>query len=128
MYISIEQALGIYDELFKAYIGENGYGGNTAEIYTYRLLPDSPIYTQTWASIKPGDFSWEETLSLEKKAAQALLDIIDIFILHNNCTVTVEDPEVAVSDTFISSGTWLENVLKDKYRFAHRIHVRVQKL
>jgi len=40
--ISIAQALGFWSELWKAYYGENGYGGNTAEIYAYTLMPHSP--------------------------------------------------------------------------------------
>jgi hypothetical protein len=120
MYISIEQAVGIYDELFKACIGRNRYGGDTAEIYTYRLLPYDGIYSRNWMDAKPGDPFWEDYLLLEHKAARSLVDIIDMFRTHNECEVTVED------DTgFIDYTVWVENVLKNKYRFAHRIHVRV---
>ena len=40
--ISMVQALDIWSELWKAYYGDNGYGGNEAEIYLYRVSPESP--------------------------------------------------------------------------------------
>ena len=40
--ISIDQALDVWSELEAAYYGENGYGGNTAELYVYRLMPRAP--------------------------------------------------------------------------------------
>src|SRR5271168_2332059 len=46
--ISVPQALDVYDDLVKAYYGENGYGGNVAEIYCYRLLPRNPTAEAAW--------------------------------------------------------------------------------
>lgn len=36
------QALSIWSELEQAYYGDNAYGGDTAEIYAYRLQPADP--------------------------------------------------------------------------------------
>lgn len=44
MYISTAQALTIYDELLKASYGDNSYGGDTAEIYLYTMIPHRPSY------------------------------------------------------------------------------------
>jgi hypothetical protein len=36
--LSIQQELLVWSELTAAYYGENKYGGDTAEIYAYRLM------------------------------------------------------------------------------------------
>ena len=40
--ISIDQALDVWSEFVDAYYGKNSYGGDTAEIYIYRLMPRTP--------------------------------------------------------------------------------------
>ena len=40
--LSMLQAIGIWDDLVEAYHGVNGFGGNTAEIYGYRLSERCP--------------------------------------------------------------------------------------
>src|SRR5262249_25383349 len=40
--LSMAQALLIWSELMDAYHGKNGFGGDTAEIYMYRLMPYDP--------------------------------------------------------------------------------------
>lgn len=40
--LSMLQALGIWDDLLEAYHGVNRYGGDTAEIYGYRLSERCP--------------------------------------------------------------------------------------
>lgn len=40
--LSMPQALSIWTDLVKAEFGKHGFGGNTAEIYAYRLQPCNP--------------------------------------------------------------------------------------
>lgn len=40
--LSMLQAIDIWDDLLEAYYGVNGYGGNIAEIYGYRLSERNP--------------------------------------------------------------------------------------
>jgi hypothetical protein len=40
--MSVRQILSVWSDLVDAYYGKNGYGGDTAEIYAYRLLRDNP--------------------------------------------------------------------------------------
>ena len=40
--VSVDQWLGVWNELVRAYYGHNGYGGNTAEIYSHTLQLNSP--------------------------------------------------------------------------------------
>jgi hypothetical protein len=115
MNISIEQALKLYDELFRAYSKTNGFGGNEAEIYTYTLLPNSPAY-HNWAKTKPGDLFYTDIIEMEHKAARSLIEIIEIFKSRNPCSVIIdEEPYDA----------WLEEVIANRNRFCHRVHVRV---
>lgn len=37
--LSMRQVVDVWSDLTDAYYGRNGYGGNTAEVYIYRLLP-----------------------------------------------------------------------------------------
>jgi hypothetical protein len=126
MYLSIEQALGIYDELIDCYHNKNGYGGDTAEIYTYRFLPMSSTYSQSWSKEK--SMFEEDILSMEKKAAKSLKEIIDIFIERYPSKVFVNAFADAVPIPF---NTWFRKVLSvksmtDYNRFSHRIHVKVK--
>jgi len=39
--LPFDQALGVWHDLEQALAGKNGYGGDVAEIYAYRLMPPS---------------------------------------------------------------------------------------
>jgi len=41
-HVSIDQALDVWTQLVEAYHGQNGYGGNVAEIYVYTLCRNLP--------------------------------------------------------------------------------------
>lgn len=43
--VSMIQALSVWSELEQAYYGDNGFGGDTAEIYAYRLARQTPHVT-----------------------------------------------------------------------------------
>lgn len=40
--LTIAQALSVWTDLVEAEFGKNGFGGDTAEIYAYRLQPCNP--------------------------------------------------------------------------------------
>jgi hypothetical protein len=42
MYISLEQAVNVYDQLRDAMEGKAGYGSDTIELYAYRLMQNLP--------------------------------------------------------------------------------------
>jgi hypothetical protein len=133
MYLSIEQALGIYDELIDCYHNKNGYGSDTAEIYTYRFLPMNPTYSQSWQKEK--SIFEDDILEMEKTAAKSLKEIIDIFIKRNPSKVFVKSYDgidlASSIETDVPFNTWFKRVLSvksmtDYNRFSHRIHVKVK--
>ena len=116
MYISIEQALSVYDELVRCYYKENGYGTDVCELYTYKLLPYSSSYSQNWNN--PDAIEFLDFLKMERKAAASLKNIVDIFSDNYNCKVLVEDYKISIY-------SWYEEVMGGTYRFCHRIHLKV---
>lgn len=108
MYISIEQALFIYDELVLAKYGENGFGGDTAEVYAYKLMPNVPSYNMHLTD--------DETLMVEKKAAEELYSICEIFASKHKVNIEIDD---------IDAKLWLNRVRAEIERFNYRIHIKV---
>lgn len=115
MYISIEQALEIYDELHHALDGNNGFGGDVAEIYVFRLMPYSPSYSMH----SEGKIWDEENRMLEKKAAEDF---------HSLCHIFVKKHEASIQIDKIDLHEWIEKIRAGEYRFFHRVHVKVSKL
>ncbi|MFI5297359.1 MAG: hypothetical protein ACHREM_04615 [Polyangiales bacterium] len=100
--LSMKQTLGIWSELDDAYYGKHSYGGDTVELYAYRLMPNDPSdshepYVAAAQSLRALIALWEE--------------------LHDDARVLVEGERGSV--TVLS---WLE-----KNTFRHRIHMQVER-
>ncbi len=115
MYISIEQALDIYDDLIAAKDGNHGFGGTVAEIYVFRLMPYSPIYNMH----PEGKIYDEENRMLEKKAAEDFHTLCYIFSKKHNVEISINDVELH---------DWINKIRTNELRFYHRVHVEVEKL
>jgi hypothetical protein len=99
MYCSIQQAVEIFDELRDAMEGKHGYGGYTAEIYAYRLLPNIPSGRK---------YEIAEMI----RASRSLVAIIDLFRDKYNDAVFLIDG--------LEYHSWLE---KYGATFDHRVYV-----
>jgi len=113
MYISIEQAIDIYNDLIDAKNGTHGFGGNVAEIYVYKLMPYSPTY-----SMHPEGKIWDDdNRMLEKKAAEDF---------HSLCYIFSKKHEVSIFIDGIDMHKWISKVRSGEIRFYHRVHVEVK--
>lgn len=104
--LSIDQALDIWAELENAYQGTNGFGGETAEIYAYKLIPFSHAWTLPESAIFKKEFT-----ELCQAAAQNLTALLRKFEKVRKVKITVED------DPY--------DATHDVEPFGHRVHVRV---
>ena len=98
----MNQALGIWSELWMAYYCHNGYGGNTAEIYAYRLMPYEPKLNQGLPS--------NENSTIAK---EVLYNLMCKFKNETGCDIKV--------DNYFSITDWFEN----SGFFNHRVHVTI---
>jgi hypothetical protein len=105
MHCATDQALNVWAELEDAYHGANGFGGDTAEIYAYRLMPMSPSYSITSAYEMP------EHPQMERRAWSDLIELCAKFQQHRNCKVVIDDVPLEDCDP--------------NGRFIHRSHVQV---
>lgn len=114
MYISIEQALDVYDELVDAKNRVNGFGGNVAEIYVFRLMPNSPVYSMS----NEGKVWDEDNRLMEKKSAEDF---------HTLCMIFSKRHEVDIKINDVNLNEWIAKIRTDEFRFYHRVHVEVIK-
>lgn len=112
MNLTSKQAIDIYDELIHCMNNNNGYGGDTAEIYAYRLWIYSPLLARG-----------RETIIFQKEhdkiyidGAKSLCDVIEYFIEKNGSRVK----SVLIDE--LNYKTWLKRI---KNNFQHRSHVKV---
>lgn len=111
--LSIEQILSLWMELEDAYRGENGYGGDTAEVYGYTLMPDSPT---AHSPDMPRQFE-EARKEQGLLASAAVVAICKYFEQQRNCRVYA----MSSRDEGKRVGKWLLKV-----PIEHRIHLRVK--
>lgn len=115
MYISIEQALDVYDDLIEALNGRHGYGGNVAEIYTFRIMPNSPTYSMH----NEGKMWDSDNRMIEKRAAEDF---------HSLCYIFAKKHEAVISIDGVELNEWISKIRTEEFRFFHRVHVEVKKL
>lgn len=112
MNCTVRQAVGVWDELVSAYYNRNGYGGQTAEIYSYRLEEYRPGVHKAPVML---DMFKDDAKRIAVDAAEALLGLILIFQEDNKCEVTVEGMTVPQWRKAIKNGSGL----------FHRYHVKI---
>jgi hypothetical protein len=119
--LTIAQALGIYNELVEAYFNKNGYGGNVAEIYAYRLNPSSPTAESAIESFAKTSLAQEARKEYAQIAGTNLIALIDFFLeRHPKAKVSVEEYSE-------KHGSWVFSPYRRvlKQGFDHRVHVRM---
>jgi hypothetical protein len=106
--VSIDQLIGIWTDLVFAYCGQNGFGGDTAEIYAYRLLRFDPRIVHD---------GWNKQVRREQaiEARVSMWLILKRFESQMECRCEV--------DEFKSAWDWFQRT----DLFDHRIHVKVVK-
>ena len=114
MYISIEQALDVYDELMEAFNGTNGFGGTVAEIYVFRVMPSSPTYSMH----NEGRVWDEDNRMMEKKVAEDFHTLCHIFTKKHQVEIKIDEVELH---------EWISKIRTGELRFFHRVHVEVIK-
>lgn len=72
---STNQAMDVLCDIFSAYLGKHGFGGRTAEIYVYRLMPHSP----SWAHAPNCEIAREAHEKLIHDANAALWELLGFF-------------------------------------------------
>jgi len=119
--LSMTQALGIWSELEAAFYSKNNFGGDTVEIYAYRLMPRCPTAEKAEAvGVNPhqsdASILGEALRDTYRDAARSLRSLILFFEeSHANVRVLVR------SETgLVPAAVWLS----DNF-FSHRIHVQV---
>jgi hypothetical protein len=117
---SVEESVGIWYELERALEGKNGYGGDVAEIYAYRLLPRgvAEIRELSWISSEAEAKSRAAEAEMARLAAKNLTLLVRRFVeLHADVEIGIEiDPrQFRVIDPRVEA----------LQPFLHRIHIRV---
>lgn len=72
---SMLQALDVWSDLWQAFYGDNGYGGTTAEIYAFRLLPCCPTLY-----INPCSLREEAEQEMAQLASLSLAQLLTAFV------------------------------------------------
>ncbi len=103
--VSQLELMKLWAELNEAWHGINGCGGDTAEIYSYRLQPAHSSETKT-GNIQRG--------ILCHNAANALVNLVEIFCDEHSCAATIDN---------IPPRKWQYEI----DIFDHRAHVRIKK-
>ncbi len=98
------ELLRIWSELEQAYHNEHGYGGDTAEIYAYRLQRRNPIRENARDEYRE---KAEEEAGAE--AADVLYDICALFAAERECEIEIDGYALSA---------WMGPLV-------HRAHVRV---
>lgn len=113
MNCTIRQAIGVWDELVDAYYDRNGFGGQTAEIYSYRLEEYRPSVHLHQFNV-PEMFK-EDATKIAVDAANTLLELIELFKEKYNCKITIDG--LSISE--------FHKEIKKFDGMAHRYHVKI---
>ena len=95
--LSQNQLLELWSDFEQAYYGDHPYGGDTAEIYAYRLLQYDPTQSRPWRD--------EQRI----QATNSLRAVLDLFCKKRSCRATIDG---------VPRTKW-------KSRFDHRCHVKI---
>jgi len=106
----VHDALGVWHDLARALAGKNGYGGDVAEIYAYRLVPP-------W--LRPYNTT-EEAEAQAPLAGRNLTRILRRFAdLHEGTTFEIEEGRGVFAAIDLGEGG------AGCPPFSHRVHLRV---
>jgi hypothetical protein len=103
--LSQMQLICLWSELEQAYYGDNKYGGDTAEIYAYTVMPFSPIF------MHPDPAFMDRKQEYYQQAAESLVAVVALFAEQRSCWVYIDA---------LTPAEWLKVTVYD-----HRCKVRV---
>ena len=116
--LSLNQILGLWSDFESAYCGKNGYGGDTAEIYTYRLMSENPRRS----SAAPDTWKEKAELGDTLRASESLFNLLKLFCEMHGCTALIHtgyDSEKR-KDFTRKAGPWMKKVVQ-----THRWHITI---
>jgi uncharacterized protein YlbG (UPF0298 family) len=108
--------MNLWGELVECYHGVNGYGGITAEIYSYRFSRYDPYIHQgidIFKDKQPSEMYIQRTGEQHIHAANALVELVQLFC-------DAHDVEAMIDN--MTPKKWLKEVGEG---FSHRAHVRI---
>lgn len=119
--LPVNQALGVWHDLERALAGKNGYGGDVAEIYAFRLVP-AGITRLSDPSFITGVTEVQARLDeaeVARIAARNLTLILRQFVdLHEGVEIGIEEGP--------REFRFFDPRVETVPPFAHRVHVRVR--
>ena len=117
--LSMDQALDVWTDLMYAHEGKHGYGGDTAEIYMYRVTAHDPTLARA-------DEAFRETTTYNnaheascKKSTRALYELLLKFERDLECELWI----VLGRGDHKRLGPWFI----ERAPFTHRVHVKVER-
>ena len=108
LHLSIAQALCVWTDLELALAGRHGFGGHTAEIYLYRLMPYDPAAHTALPSARRD----EAETAMNRMATENLCELVEYFIQTREECADVRIQGVSFSE-------WSREIL------AYRVQVEV---
>lgn len=106
MYISLEQALNVYDTMIEA-----EKSGAITTVFVSKMMPYNPMYAMF-------PFNEEDKLT-EKKAAEDFHSLCHIFAKNHNVKVEIDGSDLH---------DWIKKIRSGENRFYLSVGVRVTKL
>ncbi len=113
MYISIEQAIDLYNDLIDAKNDNTPFGENEMEIYVYKLMPYAPMYSINNTGAEFDD----DNRMAEKKAAEDFHSICYIFNKKHNVEILIDEMDIH---------KWISKIRNDESRFFQKVRVIVK--
>lgn len=89
--LTLNQALGVWSDLEAAYYGKSGYGGDTAEIYAFRIQPYRPS-----VELPNTQLGAEAIAEQAMIAGKNLHWLIDKFVDLHDCRIEVDGQNPAI--------------------------------
>jgi len=110
--VPLIELLKLWGELVEAYHGKHGFGGDTAEIYAYRLQPYHPL-----AHGRPITENGNEELHLiSLRAGNALVALVEEFCNQYDCQATIND---------IGLDAFFKELNANRFEFDWRVYVKI---
>lgn len=109
------ELMKLWGELVEAYHGVNGFGGHTAEIYSYRLQRYDPSVHRRID--RDGAYN-DKSKTHYTCAAHALCALLYEFCSAYNCDAEIEGLKV---------DDWCKLTVQGDIVFDHRAHVRIKR-
>lgn len=114
MYISVEQALEVYDELILAKEGQGSFSENETEIYSSRLMPHSYPKIKVMPS---GDIVYDSKLE-EQNAAEDLHTLCGLFEQKHSVKITIDNKNI---------DEWIKTIRSGLNHFNTRVKIKVER-